>query len=1066
MGSSRLRVLGSIPRSADIPEHWTGIRDLVARDSGPTSEFPEGADGPPSIDRRRFLARVGASLGLAGLAMGCDTRRAERIIPYSRQPPEVTPGVPSHYATSFVRGGYAMGLVVATREGRPIKVEGSPEHPASLGATTAQAQASLLELYDRARHGVLREGAYPTSWDAFVRVFGAPLPNQIAVPGTAQANAPGALDDGSDLHFLMEPTTSPLVVDQIRRIREKLPRAEFHFWDPLAGIGAIEASRALFGRVLVPVHDLSKARIIVDVDADALNEHPLSLRYGRQFADGRRLAGGAREMNRLYVIESGLSTTGVVADHRLPVMARRIAPIVAALVRAVATELGARAPLPPDVGAALDRMSAGLGEDVAPFVRALARDLVRAAGASVIIAGERQPANVHGLVAVLNELLGNRGRTITWVPSAIFEAGEPSHGISSLAGAIEAGQVGRLVILGGNPVYTAPADFDFGRLLRRVPRSAYLGMYDDETAAHATWFIPAAHYLEAWGDARAYDGTVSLVQPMIEPLHGGRTCAEILGMFLGERVGGRDLLSRFWTKRDPERVPGSLERQTNVGSPDVPGGPAGFSSVAPPEVSSSWLAERTIEDGLARALRDGMFAGSAFEAVDVAPRLDVIAGALASAGPPAPLGATELELSFQEDDRLGGGERTNNVWLLELPHPLTKETWGNAALVGPETARRFDLEDHQWVRLEYRGNSADTPVIILPGHPEGTVTVELGWGRRLGEDDAATGVGFDAYRLRTSAAPWFDGGLALRKIATPRGLEGQLAITQEHWRMEGRRLAESTSLAAYLRDPSLGHETEPPPTLRTGGTQAARQWGMAIDLGVCTGCSACVVACQSENNVLPVGKLDVEKGREMHWLRIDRYFTGPVEAPAIVMQPMLCQHCEHAPCEYVCPVNATVHSDDGLNDMVYNRCVGTRFCSNNCPYKVRRFNWFDYSDRLSVTEKMAMNPDVTVRARGVMEKCTFCVQRIRREGIDQRIEGRRYEDGDVVTACAQACPTNAIVFGDVRDPESRVSRLREDPRAYSVLHDQGTRPRVRYLTRVRNENPELTGAKPGAGEGT
>ncbi len=635
-----------------------------------------------------------------------------------------------------------------------------------------------------------------------------------------------------------------------------------------------------------------------------------------------------------------------------------------------------------------------------------------------IVAGPRQPAAVHALVHALNAALGNVGRTVRYIASQL-PAGLAGSGIVPLADALRVGEVAWLVVLGGNPAYTAPADLDFTRLLRGVPRSAYLGLYRDETARGCRWFLPARHYLETWGDARAWDGTASLVQPLIAPLYDGRTGYDVLAALAGAPDDGHTLLRETWRQRRPGH-----------------------------DFDRFWD----------EALQRGVVPDTAAPAVPVkSPGRGVDALIRAAAAFPAP-DAGGIEVVLAPDASVHDGRFANNPWLQELPDPITKLTWGNAAMLAPRTAARLGVASGHSVEITAGRSRLTIPVLVVPGHADGALTIPLGYGRTAGdaegEEQVAAGVGANGFALRTAACPFVAAAASVRPVTSG---PVPLALTQTHWQMEGRPIALGATLEEYRRRPErTPAERGRPLSLYQPEPSAAReQWAMVIDLSTCTGCSACVVACQAENNVPVVGREGVLQSREMHWLRLDRYFAGTPDEPAVLMQPMLCQHCEKAPCEYVCPVSATVHSPDGINEMVYNRCVGTRFCSNNCPYKVRRFNWFDYNGEVSETERLAKNPDVTVRARGVMEKCTFCIQRIREGQIAARLDGRALGAGEVRTACQQACPTEAIVFGSATDPADPVTPLRDHPRAYAVLDELGTVPRVRYLTRITNPNPRL-----------
>jgi molybdopterin-containing oxidoreductase family iron-sulfur binding subunit len=965
---------------------------------------------PEQIDdasRRSFLRYLGASLALAGGGVACRGKGAQASLPYSRQPPEITPGVPLFYATSSVLNGYATGLIVETHEGRPTKVEGNPEHPASLGASGHLDQALILQLYDSDRARMLRERELPRSWEAFYAAFvGQRLEHGIKA-------IPPPPDLGAGLSFLLEATTSPLVIDQLARLRARLPECRLHFYDPLESWGAVEGSRVCFGRVLSPLYHFERATIVLSIDASFLAQGPFWLRHARDFMTRRR-GEPLDRMNRLYQIESRFSPNGVAADHRFALPPSDILPAVQAIAAHVVAELREHA-APESVRTVLAPWQAS---ERHPFARAIARDLIAHGGESLVIAGSSQPREVHALAHLMNELLGNAGRTVSYVEPAIHEQGEASHALSHLTQDLLAGRVERLVILGGNPAYTAPADLELKDAIGRARQSAYLGLFENETAHATKWFIPLAHTLESWGDARAYDGTISLIQPMIDRLANGRTVSEVLSAFLGEpEAGAHEIMLQSYKGSDLD----------------------------------AYLMRGFIPDSAQRPIRVPL---------DVAATTKL----LAPVPPPPMIPRHQLEISFDADLRVHDGAFTNNAWLLEMPEPLTTLSWGNAALISPMTANVLDVATNDRVELTADGRTVIARALILPGLADHTVAVTLGWGRS-GLESAADGVGFDAYQLRTKSAPSHM-PVSIKKITgTPWSLSerrqmrlDELIITQPEEITHRHPIVLEQTLAAFRADPQqFAHHRDKKPTLRAEWPQKGVQWGMSIDLGACTGCSACVIACQAENNVPVVGKINVKKHRQMHWLRVDRYVSGTGDRWQMITQPMLCQHCEHAPCEYVCPVNATVHSFDGLNEMVYNRCVGTRFCSNNCPYKVRRFNWFNFNADKPPLEQMAMNPDVTVRDRGVMEKCTYCVQRIREADIRARVENRAIRPGEVVTACQQACPTEAIVFGNINDPAEEVSRLRDSPRAFAVLNDLGTVPRTRYLAKISNTNPELEG---------
>ncbi|HEY4184175.1 MAG TPA: TAT-variant-translocated molybdopterin oxidoreductase [Polyangia bacterium] len=983
--------------------HWrslTELRDPLHLGDDATPEFPEGADRPASdVSRRQFGRLLGASVALATGA-GCSGGKPKKILPYVRQPPTVKSGVATTYATSMLLDGYATGLLVESHEGRPTKVEGNPEHPASLGAAGVFEQAHVLQLYDPDRASHPRRDTLPVGWRQVIDRLGA-----------ARA------DHGAALRLLIEPTSSPLVHRLVNDARKRLPEMRVTFHAPCGQRAPLDGAHLAFGHALAPQFDLRRAQAIVSLDADLLGTMPFRLRHARHFADRRR------EGTRLYVVEAMLSITGTMADNRL----RRRGQDLPRLAAALALALGE---LPANLAAACAHAAVGGDEPDKTWAQAVAADLRgRPRGTTLIVVGERQPAALHALGYALNERLGNIGDattasaaplvfTATAIPEPRLDGAEQD--LAALAADVRSGGVDTLITIGGNPVYDAPVDLDWAEVLHLVPDSVYAGLYENETARASRWFMPVSHGLESWGDGRAYDGTLSLQQPLIRPLHSSRSVPELLAALGGIRQpDGLTLLRASW--------PANLDWETALGR--------------------------------------GFVASTAEHPAQA--RLDANAIALATEGLARPAGAGEgaaaLEIGFYLSPTVHDGCFANNAWLQELPTPVGKLTWDNAALLAPATAQQLGVGDGDRLQVMASGRSIEVPALIIPGHAADSLSLWLGYGRE-GAERLASGVGASAYRLRTGGAPWFTAGKAV-KIAG----RHELALTQKHWTVQGRPIALATTRMAWRRDQTLteahkGTEASffgPPkrtPALRLADPDAGPQWAMSIDTSVCIGCNACMVACQAENNVLVVGKAGVLVSREMHWLRIDTYFQGPAGDPTVVHQPMLCQHCEHAPCEYVCPVNATVHSPDGLNEMVYNRCVGTRFCSNNCPYKVRRFNWFDWSERQGANQgvvKLQRNPDVTVRERGVMEKCSYCVQRIRRAEITARKQQREIARDEVVTACQQACPTRAIVFGSLNDEASRVGALRFDRRSYEVLHELGTRPRTTYLLRLDDPNPEL-----------
>ena len=978
-------------------------------------EFPEQAsEWNDPKGRRQFLKLMSASLALAGVS-ACTKQPNEKIIPYVRQPEDLVPGRPLFFATAIPVAGVAAPVLVESHEGHPTKVEGNPQHPASLGSTDIFAQAAILNLYDPDRAKTVLFRGDVRGWGEFLTAI-----------KNVQADQKGK--GGAGLRFLTETITSPCAADQIRQIQQAYPQAKWHQWDGIP--------RGANANTTDAIYHFDKADVVVSLDADFLSCGPASVRYSRDFAIRRRAgvdvehaeqaqpAGEQHEapagMNRLYAIESTPTLTGAKADHRLSLRASEI--------QAAAQALSSGS------GGSFSNANAG------KFLAAVAKDLQAHRGRSVVVAGDYQPAAVHQLARALNESLGNVGTTVTYAPTVAINPGDQLASIRDLAQAIDGGQVQLLVILGGNPVFTAPADLKFAEKLAKVPLSVSYSLYADETASLCHWNLPEAHAFESWGDARAFDGTVTVMQPLIAPLYEGRTLHEVLATFVDAQngKGAHDLVKEFWLRANSGLVPG-------IHVTDA----AGQSFKSP---DSFW--KHILHDGFVPGTGIGDRASGAGNQVS---------GVGVSETPnPRPetqsAGGGGLEIIFRPDPTIGDGRFANNGWLQELPKPITKITWDPTAWISPKLAEAQQLNDGDLIELKYRGNTAKLPVAIVPGHPENSVTAFLGYGRqntgRVGTpgDDAAKD--FNVYRLRTSDAPFFGGGLEISRVG-----KYLIARTQEHHLMEGRNPVRATTIEEYKKNPEvIAHMGETPPrtlTLIPEWEYNGYKWGMSIDLTSCTGCGTCTIACQAENNIPVVGKEQVDRGREMHWIRVDHYFSDDIDNPKSYHQPVPCMQCENAPCELVCPVGATTHSSEGLNDMVYNRCVGTRYCSNNCPYKVRRFNFLLFQDWTTPSLEPMRNPDVTVRSRGVMEKCTYCVQRINYARIDAKRQDRKIKDGEVVPACGAACPADAIVFGDLNDPESRVNKLKKLERNYGILEDLNTRPRTTYLAALRNPNPEL-----------
>ncbi|MFC5550379.1 4Fe-4S dicluster domain-containing protein [Massilia aerilata] len=925
------------------------------------------AHGEDAPARRRFLKLMAASAALAGA--GCSGPPAETIVPYVRMPEQDVPGLPLFYASAFVRRGFAHGVLVETNMGRPTKVEGNPEHPVAQGSTDVFAQASILQMWDPDRSQTVQQGTELSTWAAFEAAWEARRPHF-------------ARDGGAGLRILSGPASSPTMALQLAALQKRYPAMRWHAWDPLHDDGAAAASTLAFGRALDPVYRLDHVAVLLTLDADlfgAEGSHGGALAHARAFTAPRRL-GLDPAARRLYAMESTPTLTGAYADQRL---ARAPHEIEAALWR-IAGLLGAAPGGGTAPGAAGTRWEA-----------AVAKALGDAKGRALVVAGPTLSPASRALAHLLNQRLGAEDGAVAYIEPVALGAPTHAEGLAELAADMREGRVDTLLMLDTNPVYTAPPALDFAKALRRVALSAHLGLYRDETARESNWHLPLAHGYEAWSDARAHEGTASIVQPLIAPLYGGRSAHEVLALALGE---------------------GSRDGRTLV--------------------RSTWQKGEDFEQAWREMLRRGLVPDSAAAAVAVRKVPAIAMPAL----PTPPLVAV-----FAPDPAVDGGEFANNAWLQELPRPLTSLTWDNAALVGPGTAERAGLHDGEVVRLEVDGRSLMAPVLVLPEQAEGVITLPLGYGRS-GAGAVGNAVGFDAYRLRPRNA--MRAPVLLRMERTDAG--HVFALRQREVDMHGREPVHVKELgrpAAARRKEEEGGKTSLYPERR----YEDYKWGMAIDLSACIGCAACTVACQAENNIPVVGKEEVMRGRSMHWIRVDRYRQNGRS----LFQPVPCMHCEHAPCEEVCPVGATVHDDEGLNVQVYNRCIGTRFCSNNCPYKVRRFNFLQYSNEKQESLKAMQNPEVTVRKRGVMEKCSYCLQRITRARIDAEKQGRRIADGEVVTACQAACPTSAIHFGDLNDPNSAVVAAKASALDYVLLEELNTRPRTSYLTRVINPDPEL-----------
>jgi molybdopterin-containing oxidoreductase family iron-sulfur binding subunit len=968
------------------PQYWRSLEELAGSPAFQDAlhrEFPKGAsEWIDSVSRRGFLKVMGASLGLAGMT-GCVKLPLEPIVPYVRQPENVIPGRPQYYATAMTLGGYAQPLLVESHLGRPTKIEGNEQHPASMGGTDIFAQASLLGMYDPDRSQNVASMGDVRSWQGFMAAIRGPLAAQKSL-------------QGAGIRILTTTISSPTLADQIRNFLKLYPQAKWHVYEPVNRDNALEGAKMAFGQPVETRYDFTKADVIVSLDADFLyGGFPGNVKYIRDFASRRNPDGN---MNRLYVIESTPSATGAKADHRVGLKASEISGV-----------FSQKNALP------------------SKFFDALKADVHSHAGSSVIVVGDHLPPDVHAFAHWLNTQLGNVGKTVFYTDPVDAKPVNQTESIKELVSDIQGGKVDLLIILGGNPVYDAPADLNFGGVMKsgKVPVRVHHGLYQDETAELCQWHVPSTHELESWGDARAYDGTVSIIQPLIAPLYSGKSAIEFMAMISGQSdATGYELVRSYWLKQ-------------HTG--------ADFEQFWRKSLHDGWVEGTTFTPKSMQSKATGEFTSGVREGNNNA-----------------------VELNIRRDPTIYDGQFSNNGWLQELPKPMSKLTWDNAVQVGPKMADRLQLATKDVVELELNGKKIKGPVWIQAGHPDNSITITLGYGRkRAGR--VGTEQGFNAYEFRTTTNPWIASGVQIRKtgstydLASTQGMQSMDTPDGDH-----RPLVRETSLDEYKKHPDFASEEEPSPAKDVTLYPAydydkhMYQWGMAIDLNKCTGCNNCILACQAENNIPVVGQHQTLLGRHMHWIRVDVYYQGDRDNPKAFQQPVPCMQCENAPCEVVCPVGATSHSTEGLNDMVYNRCVGTRYCSDNCPYKVRRFNFLLFQDWDTQQYKMMRNPDVSVRSRGVMEKCSYCVQRINERRIDTEVatvrEGKEIRIGEELqTACQQSCPAGAIVFGNINDPNSSVSKWKAQARNYSLLGELNTRPRTTYLAEVRNPNPELQG---------
>jgi len=1058
----------SLEEHADTPE----FRKMIAEEY--PHEIEEWDDG---LSRRNFVKVMGASLALAGLS-GCVVQPTEKIVPYVKAPEGMLPGKANFFATAMTVGGVSTGLLAKAYEGRPVKIEGNPDHPGSRGATDVLAQASILTMYDPDRSQEVTFRGGPKTWESFM-------------PQLRSAIDENRVDGGAGVRFFTETVTSPTLIDQLTRIKTELPNSKWVQYEPINADNAMSGAKMAFGSPVQTIYKFDKAERVLSLDADIFSG--FNVGYIKDYAAARLFSNEKKDINRLYCIETTISITGAKSDHRLAVKPSQMPEVVKAIAAAVGV-----------AGA-----NSTYTENPA-WIAALAKDLVAFKGRSLVVAGENQSPVVHALAHAINGALGNVGQTVMYAEPLSPGSDKPQiDQLRELIADIDGGRIRMLVILSGNPVYNTPVDLRLTpERMSRIPLRVHVGLYADETAEYCHWHVPEKHFLEGWSDGRAYDGTASIVQPLIDPLYDSKSVHEVVQLFLKENFDktDHDIVKEYWQKQNmglssAQAVP--AKNQANVATaaantntannqaPKVSPTAANTANSQAPGMAPSGSAApspapgKNFEDNWRKAVHDGLIANTATQPKSVTANPGFLAQ---PAAVPAAVG--NLEVSIRRDPCVYDGRFANNGWLQELPNPLNKVTWSNVALVSPATAKRLGINQagrdereiagapqgttfintkggnlfSDLVTLKYQGAEIPQPVPmwITPGQPDDVITVFMGYGRsRAGK--VGSGLGYNVFDVRRSDALDFGGG----EIAA-RNEQTTIASTQTHFNMEGRDLLRVWDLEAFEQDPTIGHQHDEyeksmyPVEEHHAIYEKNHKWGMTIDINQCVGCNACVLACQSENNIAVVGKEQVERHRMMHWLRVDAYYGGDdlnnPDGPHF--QPVPCQQCEQAPCEVVCPVHATVHSAEGLNDMTYNRCVGTRYCSNNCPYKVRRFNFLLYQDWTTPQYKLMRNPEVTIRSRGVMEKCTYCTQRIAAARIEAEKDRRPIRDGEVMTACQSVCPTDAIIFGDIHDPNARVAKTKTDHRNYMLLNELNTQPRTTYLAGLKNQNKEMPDYKP------
>ncbi len=978
--------------------YWRSLNEIAETEEFSAwleDEFPNRST-LKQVDRRDFLRFMGASILMASLG-GCRSvfMEDQNFVPYVKNPENMVPGNPLYYATNHSLSGYASSVLVRSDMGRPMKIDGNPAVGRGCNSIT---QASILDMYDPDRSKQVLEKGVVSTWDAFFKEFRKALENSKST-------------GGSGVRVVTEFTGSPSFIALMNKAKELYPNMEWISYEPVSRDNVFQGAMLAYGKKVETTYHLKNAKTVVSFDADFLESMPGALKMSADFMGSRKVEGNKADFNRLYSFESAPSLTGANADHKWPVKASEMESLIGYIAGLLGVPGVSGGSLPDGVSS--------------KAVDAMAKELLANKGKCAIIPSDFLSAKCHAVVHGLNQVLGNAGSTVVYTDPVVAGCGESNNKMHQLVQEMNAKKVDVLLMFGNNPVFNAPADFAFKDALKNVPLKAYWGLHEDETSKVSDWHLPAAHFLEVWSDGRDVDGSVYLGQPLISaPLYSScRSKDSILArLFLPsgtlkgkseEPFASEEVLKNYWEK------------------------------------SSS---SNNFESFWKRSLEKGLVGGTSLPSTSVNLNLDVHCKESGS--------NNDLELMFRPDPTVYDGRYANNGWLQELPKPLTKLTWDNTVQVSPKLAEKLNLNAEDVVALTLSGRKVEGAVWIVPGMPDNSVLVHLGYGRvRCGQ--VSRDAGFDAYQLRSSDALWNATGVKIEKV----GKKYDLASTQMHQSMEGRDLVRSGTVAELEKNPTFSpehvHHKHMSMYPEDVFPDKGYQWAMVVDLNQCTGCGSCVTACQVENNIAVIGKDQTRRGRHMHWLRIDTYFgprdgKGDLDNPSVHFQPIACMHCEKAPCEPVCPVAATNHSHEGLNQMVYNRCIGTRYCSNNCPYKVRKFNYLNFNDNWDFpTKNLLNNPRVTVRGRGVMEKCSYCVQRINAARIVAKRENREIKDGEVVVACQEACSTDAITFGNKNDANSAVSKMRKEPRNYLLLEELNAVPRTTYLGKVRNPNPEI-----------